>query len=105
MPPSLRRGTPRNLRAAEPGRRTRRWIQSGKAWPCKLPLAFGLCGHGVEFRHVGEQPVERIGDDLLRRTPADGTGEAQLQMPRRVEPERKRGFALGTRRRAWRRRS
>src|SRR3954470_4945041 len=38
----------------------------------ELPLAFGLFGHGLEFRHGREQMIERIRHDLLRRATVDG---------------------------------
>src|SRR4051794_40787000 len=63
-----------------------------------LPLAFGLCGHGFEFRHGSQQVVERVGHDLLCGAPIDRAGEPKLEVALRIEPESECGLRLS----AWR---
>ena len=70
-----------------------------------LPLAFGLCSHAFEFRHVTEQMIERIGDQLLRRAGIDRASEPQLEMAFGIQPQRERGLGLAARSRAHRRRA
>ena len=62
----------------------------------RLSLAFGLLGHGFEFRHRIEELVERVGHQLLRRAAVDGTGQPQLKMAWRIEPQSEGGLGLAS---------
>src|SRR5439155_18451007 len=66
----------------------------------KLSLPFGLLSQSIELRVRGQELVQRVGDDLLRRAAADGTRESQLKVPLRVQTKSKRRFALAASRSA-----
>jgi len=44
-------------------------------------LAFGGFSHGIEFRHIDQQLVERVGHQLLRRAAIDRASEPQPEVP------------------------
>jgi hypothetical protein len=50
-----------------------------------LPPLFGLFGHPIQFRHVDEQLVERVGHKLLRGSSVDRACESQLEVPLWIE--------------------
>src|SRR6476619_3635968 len=51
-------------------------------------------GHRFEFRHGREELIKRPRDELLSGLAGDGAGQPQLEVTRRVEPERECGLAL-----------
>ncbi len=53
-----------------------------------LVTVLHLGSEACDFRHFGEQRVERIGHQLLRTAAAHRTGQSQHQMAFLIEPER-----------------
>src|SRR3954462_13041439 len=51
-------------------------------------------GERLPFRPGGEIFVERLGDEVLGGPPVQRAGEAQFEVPVRVEPKRERGLGL-----------
>jgi hypothetical protein len=66
-----------------------------------LPPPFGLVGQGIQLRHRSQKLVERVGDDLLGRTAANGTRESQLEMALVVESQRECRLGLAARGSTW----
>jgi hypothetical protein len=62
-----------------------------------LPPPFGLLSQAIQLRHRSQKLVERVGDDLLGRSAADGACESQLEMALWVESQRERRLGLAAR--------
>src|SRR3954471_8976919 len=64
--------------------------------PSLLSLAAGrdALGERLHFRSSGKVFVERLGHELLSGTPVQGAGEAQFEVPVRIEAKGERRLGL-----------